>query len=53
MNKKPSTKKLVVKKQTLRTLASDELANVQGGAIIKQGFNNNCTANLSGCISMC
>ena len=50
MNKKPSTKKLVVKKQTLRTLAAEELSNVQGGYLPGK---NNCTKNYSGCISQC
>ena len=51
MSKKTdSPRKLVVKKETLRTLAADELQYVNGGAAPKR---NNCTGRLSGCISMC
>ena len=51
MSRKNDTKrKLIVKKETLRTLAADDLEQVQGGAIPNK---NNCTGRLSGCISLC
>ena len=52
---KKNTRKLVVKKETLREISSSDLGRVQGGAIISPYMvgKNNCTARLSGCISMC
>ena len=46
---KKNTRKLVLKRETLREIAASDLAQVQGGALPK----NNCTAKLSGCISQC
>ena len=45
---KGKPRKLVVKKETLRSLTEVELEQVNGGAACKP---NNCTARLSGCIS--
>jgi hypothetical protein len=43
-----ATRKLKVKKETLRTLEGADLEQVQGGYIPPK---NNCTGRLSGCIS--
>jgi hypothetical protein len=50
MSRKNEKRKLVVKRETLRQLAPDDLEQVQGGAV--PNWKNNCTARLSGCISM-
>jgi hypothetical protein len=34
MNKKPSTKKLTLKREAVRTLTNDESKNVAGGSVI-------------------
>jgi hypothetical protein len=49
-------RKLKVKKQTLRTLVSEDMDSVRGGMLPVSGATfprNNCTAKFSGCISQC
>ena len=52
MNRKNERKsrKLDVKKETLRSLSTNELDRVNGGGTYKP---NNCTTRFSGCISLC
>ena len=47
MSKREDTKKLTLKRETLRALTPNELRLVAGGRPIR----NNCTERLSGCIS--
>jgi hypothetical protein len=51
-NKRTPDRKLVVKKETLRQLATDELEQVNGGYLYV-ATKNNCTGKYSGCISQC
>ena len=46
MSKRDETKKLTLKRETLRVLTPNELRLVAGGRP-----QNNCTTRLSGCIS--
>ena len=47
MRKRDETKKLTLKRETLRALTPNELRLVAGGGVIRE----NCTLKFSGCIS--
>lgn len=47
MSKRDETRKLTLKRETLRVLTPNELRLVAGG----RPTRNNCTERLSGCIS--
>ena len=53
MNRKNDRKarRLDVKKETLRSLSTNELDQVNGGGTAYKP--NNCTGRISGCISLC
>ena len=46
---KKQPRKLQVRRETLRTLAADDLARARGGIM---AWRNNCTQRYSGCISI-
>ena len=48
---KKTSRKLTVKKETLRALSTVELEQVQGGYAPLLPYKNNCTGRASGCIS--
>jgi len=51
-DKKPDPRRLKVRRETLRQLASDDLVQVNGAGHFKPVTMSNCTGRLSGCISV-